>query len=425
MNGNSIIRNQGNAGSRLRDSSPLGQRLGSNSQARRHIAKYAAVLLTAFICAGCTEASREPDISAEDSGLGSLPDGRTWLKLNAEITQTSKTEAAINETFPYEKGVFGLEYRIFDDNGLFEASCTGSLSNTVAMDVSVGWKTVVATANIARLMGVRFLTLKDLMEYTVENLDIFSDSNGVLKFMPMRSISRIYVGESGHCETMAMERLHARLILNKLTNELEGAYAGKSIIAVSLFPANVVTNCKLSGTMAAEPTWYNKAGMMDRPEGEELTSITTAVADSGWPSSSFYRFNTAQYLNLYALPVAHGKTIPIWDEAIKDQNTKQSKKPLYVFPNSIRQDCKGYDEPFTPRYTRLVLCCRINSVADFRYYPISIKNIHHNCTYVFNITIKGPGSGTPDAMDWYGEDTDIEVDLRTMGDDEDDYFIVM
>ena len=178
----------------MRGSIPAGQRLGSNSQARRHIAKYAAVLLTAFICAGCTEASREPDISAEDSSLGSLPDGRTWLKLNAEITQTSKTEAAINETFPYEKGVFGLEYRIFNDNGLFEASCTGSMNNTVAMDVSVGWKTVVATANIARLMGVRFLTLKDLMEYTVENLDIFSDSNGVLKFMPMRSISRIYVG---------------------------------------------------------------------------------------------------------------------------------------------------------------------------------------------------------------------------------------
>ena len=115
MNGNSIIRNQGNAGSHLRDSSPAGQRLGSNSQARRHIAKYAAILLMAFIWAGCTEASREPDISAEDSGLGSLPDGRTWLKLNAEITQTSKTEAAINETFPYEKGVFGLEYRILEN----------------------------------------------------------------------------------------------------------------------------------------------------------------------------------------------------------------------------------------------------------------------------------------------------------------------
>ena len=287
-----------------------------------------------------------------------------------------------------EKTVHSVGYYIFDSQGRLESVWSASSAAAVSCKATKGTKTVWAVVNIP---SSRFSDVRTLAQFEAKELS-FADMS--TSSFPMAGKKSLYVGTGNVSTSISVERYVARICVAEVRNEMSGIYEGEDIEIIGAFLENAAGNCRITGEAAATPKWYNMCGRVD---GDESDAVITDITDASYAEFTFFDFG---------------------DEYVPWDDYSSPYAGLYCFPNSTSTDRTGWSDPFTPRYTRVVLVTYI--LGDLYYYPVSIPQIQRNHAYTLYLTITHLGSRDPDTFDFV---TEQDVVITVGGfDDFDDSF---
>ena len=270
-----------------------------------------------------------------------------------------------------EKTVHSVGYYIFDSQGRLESVWSASSAAAVSGKATKGNKTVWAVVNIP---SSRFSDVRTLAQFESKELS-FADMSP--SSFPMAGKKSLYVGTGNVSTSITVERYVARICIAEVRNELSGSYEGEDIEIIGAFLENVSGNCRITGEAAGTPLGYNRCGRVD---GYGSDDVITDDYDASYREFTFFDFG---------------------DEYLAWEDTSTPYVGLYCFPNSTTADLTGWAEPFTPRYTRIVLEAYI--LGDLYYYPVSLPQIRRNHAYTLYLTITHLGSRDPDTFDYVTE----------------------
>lgn len=289
-----------------------------------------------------------------------------------------------------ERTVHSVGYYFFDTQGRLEDVWNVNGGSTVSGKVRSGTKTIWAVVNIP---ASRFADVRTLSQFEAKGVS-FSDMSP--SSFPMAGKKSVYVGTGNVTTSIPVERFAARVCVAEVRNEMSGIYEGEDIEIIGAFLENVVGNCKITGEAAGTPLWYNRCGRVD---GYGSDAVITDDIDVSYGEFTTFNFG---------------------DEYLAWEDTSTPYAGLYCFPNSTSTDRTGWSDPFTPRYTRVVLVTYI--LGDLYYYPVSIPQIRRNHAYSLYLTITHLGSKDPDTFD-YVTDQDVVITIGGFDDFDNDFII--
>ncbi|MCF0177726.1 MAG: hypothetical protein HUJ90_03790 [Bacteroidales bacterium] len=249
---------------------------------------------------------------------------------------------------------------VYDDLGHLESSAQvtvspSATSTTAKLSVSSGEKEIYVVANASQ----DYLQTQSADEL-LQSATSLSDNTINGDFIMVGSESAIVPAVTE--VHINLSRIAAKIELLDISVNFGPALAGKVLTIDRVYVQNAAVNSTLSGSKTLVETDF--------------------VNQRKFVSSDF-----DSYLN-----TAYSENNTIADQATSDN----FKAKYYVYPNNTETDSRTLaPEPFTPRYTRLVVEATLNNVKT--YYPITIPNIEANKYYrVSALTVTGYGVDDPE-----------------------------
>lgn len=287
------------------------------------------------------------------------------ISLSFDQGPTTKATAYLSSQI-YEKQVNNVQILVFDSSGALNIyKDAGTATSGICINTTTGSKTIWAVINGPSLTSVK--TLSALKNTTV---DLSNNSTTASEGFVMSGSAEITVGSAPTSASIQIERLVARVALQKVINSLPASYGEMTINNVYL--ANVVGNENIEGN-AGISTWYNKMGRKDGATGSnQIIDGNTYLASC--PTLTFKNIELA---------VASGES-----------HTPSSPYLLYCYPNSSTTDVTGWSSTFSARKTTMVVTATIGGAKY--YYPVVIDTPERNTAYSVDLTITGFGSVDPD-----------------------------
>jgi len=153
---------------------------------------------------------------------------------------------------PYEDKLSSLQILVFNSSGYLDKYlAVGTLTDSIAISVSTGKKTVWAVGNAPDLSSVATLSslgsvMIDLEENSREDGFVMAGHSDCTLAPSVKTICPVTVN-----------RLVCRVVLEKIVNQLPAAYG--QIQVVDAWLSHVAGNCALSGSESPS-LWYNTDG---------------------------------------------------------------------------------------------------------------------------------------------------------------------
>lgn len=355
---------------------------------RRNITIILPLLMSAILLVSCQKDILESSPMAGD---------KCQLSLSLDMSDAS-TKAISNDTGLrlYESSVYRVSYLVFASNGALEAvkHVTGN-SASGPIEISFGDKTVYAFANVDPRKFDYVEYESDLYYMTCDLKDNVLENNKGLSMFGSKTVT-ISQNTLTYGLLIPVTRHVARIVLGRVTNALSGPLAGKDIYVDFVFLTNLSAQCPITGRSYYPTSWYAKSG---RAKGYSNRN------DFIWDSSD---------------TEANGLTFQeIWDYACEDDYLEPGCA-LYFFPNNTTNDVCGWTNPFTARYTRIVVTAEIG--GELYYYPVSITGAQSNKAYTLDLTITRLGSKDPDTFE-FCEVQDVVINIGGFDEWDDDFEI--
>lgn len=260
------------------------------------------------------------------------------------LPPATQTKALLSTRVSYagtgeESAVSGLQLIVFDSEGKFEISGSGS-----TLSCSTGRKTVWAIAGAPELSPQS----EDELLASVTRLE--DNAPGSFVMSGSRSIELV-----GNTDTeIPLKRYVAKVSLGRVINALSGAYASRELMIRSVYLLDVAANSTYG--LSAPTEWYNRMSKESTP-ADELISRTglSAVVPSG--------------------------------------GSRELDCVFYPYPNPTESNANG--GIWSARHTKLVVEASIG--GQICYYPVVLPVLQRNRTYsISDLTITMFGSDNPD-----------------------------
>ncbi|MBQ5528298.1 MAG: hypothetical protein IIU05_04520 [Bacteroidales bacterium] len=272
-------------------------------------------------------------------------------------------------------------YVFFNDNGLGSANgqletyrhytpgtSTFEISGKDAIKVSHGAKTVAFVANAPSDMPAGIRSISDFNNWETHSWS-FSD-NAIDKFV-MTSKKNITISgdirlDSTKDSTLMLKRLVSRVEFKGFRNDLPASLGKLTLEGAYLYNVNKT----IDNSAGADDNFWRKK--------DAGTALSDAAVEK--------LVNPGAYLPSaarFAGSLAKGSS---WSEK------KENKYYMYGFPNPVPEASDAGSKDWV---TKLVIQTKVNGIRY--YYPIGLKGMESNKTYVINnVTVSRLGSTSPD-----------------------------
>ncbi len=307
---------------------------------------YLAALLAAIGLVSCNE----KNVDFPDDGMSSAEKIQLTVRLPKVSTKVSGP--------PSDNSVRNIQVFVFDKNGVYETSSSGS-GASLSLTCTTGEKQIVALANAPQELGV-----KNISELRARTADLKDCSAGLV--VMAGEVTKVL--ESSSTVTISVERLAARVAVDQIKTDFAlDQHKDLSFNVKAIYLINVAGERAYLDDNTPS-TWYNKGGY------DAATS----------PSFLYDEVLSGSVTNGNAYNTAHH---------------------FYCYPNT------------TSTKTRLVVEAE---VGGYRYYyPVTLDRIDPNTAYTYSLTITRLGSDSPDkpiedgsvlfnvtVKDWIEQDVD-------------------
>lgn len=256
------------------------------------------------------------------------------LVVNASSEISVKTTGSKETITANEKLIKTLQVFVF--RGDFLDAYQKATTSSVSLTCTAGERRVYAVVNAPDLSSISSKSaleayLVDLSANTASSLVMIGVANATLP------------GEE--TVNIAVNRMVARVVVNKISREFESASLGAlKFVVKGIYLSDVAGNGSISGA-AAPSKWYNTSNKKDDCPALLSDKPNAEIADKGAYSTTHY---------------------------------------FYSMPNKVAQK------------TKLVVEAQLGDKTF--YYPIELPALESNKSYeIANILVKRPGADTPDA----------------------------
>lgn len=303
--------------------------------------------MAALALVGCNENDVE---SAEFRGK------TVTLDISLDCPQTRSTSSAD------DSAISNVQIFIFDQSGTIEAYRNGG-NEPMKFQCTAGPKDIVAIVNGPSMAGIS--TLDQLKQ---QKSDLLADNAPGSLVMEGHASFTVDVSQTENPVKIQVKRLAARISLGSINVDFETEYyKSKEFKVQGIYLINVAGEKTLLAESTDVNTWYNKLTLEDV-----------------------------------------GKNSLIYDalsENIADGGSYTGEHNFYCYPNP---SADSSDATWSPRSTRYVVEAMLGT--EVFYYPVTMPVIEQNTAYKINLTIKRPGSTTPDVpvQTYWGEGS-VEV----------------
>lgn len=277
-------------------------------------------------------------------GCASLEEGNSSsegemveLSFSVPCQKTTKVSGSVAED-----AVKDLQIFVFGKDGMLHGYGHAE-SDELTLTCSTGEKRIAAVVNAPAINSVTD-------ESTFQGLVSSFSDNSIGRFVMSGSTTKTV--QKGEKITIPVSRLISKVILSSVKNDLElQQHRTMDFKVKSVFLTNAAKNRKYFS--ASSPTdWYNKG----------VSDISQIIANAG----------TMMYESLGSSKIAYGTTY-------------QSEHFLYCYPN-----------PRTDGAAPTYMVVEAMLGQSVYYYPIELPAMDSNKCYSVTLTVRRPGSSTPD-----------------------------
>lgn len=302
--------------------------------------------------------------------------GRLALTVITDAVQTKVTDAQTDK----DQALHSLDIFIFNDNndsrkGKLDAHFSippeDATNNPVHLTVTQGSKIIYVIANATQLNDtdhkISWTGVTDLTAFLAKTVLLTQEEMG--NYFMWGTDSSTVPGSGTGTATINLSRLISRVKLNSLQTDFTGtAYEGTELKEIRAFLVNVTGSRTLTGGVPATPVVLNHGGCVSADLA--AMRIPDALAEELGSQPAGTPMSASRYFFAYA--------------------------------NPLEQESEGNS------FTRLVIEAKFAADDPAVYYPINIPGLEPNATYSYSVTIKRPGTLTPDEPIQYGS---IDVTL--------------
>lgn len=305
-------------------------------QMLNHYRISAILSLAMALAASCSVEKEQPVTS-----------GKAMLRLSA----ATKTPPAKSITGSGESAIYRWSALICLPSGRVVASLS-DISGDADIELEPGRYTIYATAN----HGIAINGMTDVSGLL--SLRIPLSSNSLEKGFVMYGSKTIDLEKTGGTETIGLERLAAKVRLERVRTD----FTGKPSLA--------------------SRTFIFKAAYLINVAGD--ASLSCPSVPSGWKNMMKWSSSDCDHLLRDDI-----------NAVITSSSPYETAHNLYPYENMTVTDCDN--EPWSDRYTRLILECDID--GETYYYSVNIPGLERNRQYrITEVVIKDWGSLSPDKI---------------------------
>lgn len=298
----------------------------------------------ALTFAGCSRSLAEP-VASEDDGLYTL---RVTVPAPATKSMLGADDSAIED----------LQILVFDEDGLLEAYEAGP-GNSHSFQCTKGVKEVVALVNAPSMQNVA--SYSDLVAVSS---DLVGDNRPGRLVMEGKASLTVDGSQEMHTATIEVRRLATKISLGTVTLDFEAEHYNQLQFSITgVYLVNVAGEKKYLSDVA--PTlWYNRMKVED---GGDVPLICDKLAPA---------------------------------VAVKEGTPYTAVHDFYCYPNPSPDSSEA---EWSPRSTRFVVEAVLGE--DTYFYPVTMPVLVQNTAYKVNLTIRRPGSLSPDVpvQTYWGE----------------------